>query len=132
MSTLEAKVKDVYRSLMHHCLVSGRIGDTFYHISCLAAICILLLRVKVILPPHRQALFNAIHALILAARFTVGVLDVIYSRIWSDISIGVCRYKDKHEVNVHSTTFIWSVTHPFSRLVSLIRYLIPQLISMLA
>ncbi|EPB87652.1 hypothetical protein HMPREF1544_05535 [Mucor circinelloides 1006PhL] len=92
-------------SLMHHCLVSGRVGDTFYHVSCLAAICILLLRVKVILPPHQQALFNAIHALILAARFTVGVFDVIYSRIWSDISIGVCRYKDKHEIGVTYTLF---------------------------
>ncbi|CAO3654484.1 unnamed protein product [Mucor fragilis] len=87
-------------SLMHHCRVAGRIADIFYHISCLSAISILLLRAKVVIPSHHQMLFNIIHVLILVARAVVGILDIIYSHIWSDVAIGVCRYKDKHEIAV--------------------------------
>ncbi|KAK4515017.1 40S ribosomal protein [Mucor velutinosus] len=93
------------RSLMHHCLLSGRIADLLYHVSCLSAIYILLLRVKIVIPSYRQMLFNIIHALIMAARVVLIVFDVIYSYIWSDVTIGVCRYKDKHEISVTYTLF---------------------------
>ncbi|KAL9538707.1 hypothetical protein MBANPS3_010729 [Mucor bainieri] len=93
------------RSLMHHCRLSGRIADTFYHVSCLSAIYILLLRVKLVIPSHQQMLFNIIHALILTARVIVSIFDVIYSHIWSDVAVGVCRYKDKHEIGVTYTLF---------------------------
>ena len=91
----------INRSLMHHCRLAGRMADTFYHISCLSAISILLLRVKIVIPSHRHMLFTIIHALILSARVVVSIFDVVYSHIWSDVAIGVCRYKDKHEVYYH-------------------------------
>ncbi|KAI8636922.1 hypothetical protein BD408DRAFT_71410 [Parasitella parasitica] len=52
-------------SLMHHCLLTGRIADSFYHVSCLAHISILLLQ--------RYALFNFIHILIFILRSIVCV-----------------------------------------------------------
>ncbi|GAN01742.1 hypothetical protein MAM1_0011c01177 [Mucor ambiguus] len=92
-------------SLIYHCELSGMIADAFYHVSCLSAICILLLRVKIIVPLHRQMLFNIIHSLILVARVVIGVCDVIYSHLWSDVAIGVCRYKDKREIGLTYTLF---------------------------
>lgn len=93
------------RSLMYHCRLAGRIADTFYHIGCLSAICILLLRVKIVIPAHRQMLFNIIHVMVLTARMVVCVFDVVYSHIWSDVSIGVCRYKNKYEIGISYTLF---------------------------
>ena len=97
-----------FRSMMYHCRVAGRIADVFYHVSCLSAICILLLRVKIVIPSHHQMLFNIIHASILVARVVISICDIVYAHIWTDVAIGVCRYKDKHEVGAHSTC-VWSL-----------------------
>jgi hypothetical protein len=86
------------RSLQGYCELSGRISDSFFHISTLAGIAILLQRVAVIVPiQHRQSII-VFHAIILLLRFGVALTDIVLVHIWADTSISICRYKDKHEV----------------------------------
>lgn len=96
----------IYSSLQGRCKLAGRIAGAAYHISCLAGLCILLLRVKAVMPRKYQKIMTIFHCSVLIVRLGLTIGDVVVTRIWVDPITGICRYKDMHEVKRNSLTHI--------------------------
>jgi hypothetical protein len=87
------------------CKLAGKLADVFFHISSLAGLCILLLRVMILVPNKHKTLFKVLHICFIIVRLALGAADTVFSRIWVDISTGVCRYKDVNQVRLNSALF---------------------------
>lgn len=81
-----------------NCRLAGRVGNSFFHVGCLAGLCILLLRVMVLVPSQYRTAAIVFHTAAVGTRFALAVLDTIWAHVWIDSATGICMFKDKHEV----------------------------------
>lgn len=90
------KYKRVFAS--DSCRLAGRLADTFFHISSLAGLYIMLSRVMILLPEKHRTLFMVFDACLLTIRLALGAADIIFAHIWVDQTTGVCICKDSNNV----------------------------------
>jgi hypothetical protein len=76
----------------------ARIGDAFYHLSCVFGAIILLMRVKVVAPAAFKIYFDTFHIILILIRIASGTVDVVTVHVWPDERTDQCHYRDRHQV----------------------------------
>ncbi|CAO3616204.1 unnamed protein product [Mucor hiemalis] len=85
------------------CMLAGRLADTFFHISSLAGLYIMLSRAMILIPEKYKTFFMVFHGCLLVIRLALGAADTIFAHIWVDQSSGVCISKDSNNAGIAYT-----------------------------
>lgn len=79
-------------------MLAGRLADTFFHISSLAGLYVMLSRAMILIPEKYKTVFMVFHGCLLTIRLALGAADAIFAHIWVDQTTGVCISKDSNNV----------------------------------
>ncbi|KAG2199817.1 hypothetical protein INT47_009430, partial [Mucor saturninus] len=107
-------------TLGNNCRLAGRVGNSFFHVGCIAGLCILLLRVMVLVPSQYRVVAIAFHIAVVVTRFVLAVLDTVWAHVWIAPVTGICVFKDKHEIAAAYTLFDFTMDMYVTATVSII------------
>lgn len=85
------------------CMLAGRLADTFFHISSLAGLYVMLSRAMILIPEKYKTVFMVFHGCLLTIRLALGAADAIFAHIWVDQTTGVCISKDSNNAGIAYT-----------------------------